>query len=170
MAGASANNTIIRYSERNTDSNRRLLADALESTAETKGERALLSEYKELIGKFEAKQAELDGVNSALSKLYSQKGNKKGSTQFMHYLYTPVSINGAPFLAKLTVEEYDVDGKTRAYNLRRIEMPELSRAQFSSLIAGNRGKFAYNSDALSVAQLFDFVKQYDKEFKPIDNP
>ncbi len=95
-----------------------------------------------------------------------QKGNKKGSTQFMHYLYTPVSINGAPFLAKLTVEEYDVDGKTRAYNLRRIEMPELSRTQFSSLIAGNRGKFAYNSDALSVAQLFDFVKQYDKEFKP----
>lgn len=87
----------------------------------------------------------------------------------MHYLYTPVSINGAPFLAKLTVEEYDVDGKVRAYNLRRIEMPKLSRAQFSSLIAGNRGKYAYNFDTLSLAQLFELVKQYDDDFhsKPV---
>lgn len=69
-------NKDIRYQQRNADSNRRLLADALESTAQTKGERALLSEYKELIGKFEAKQAELDGVNAALSKLYSQKGKR----------------------------------------------------------------------------------------------
>lgn len=102
-----------------------------------------------------------------LSKLsFDDKQNKKGSTQFMHYLYAPISINGAPFIAKLTIEEYDVDGKTRAYNLRRIEMPKLSRAQFSDMIKENRGKYAYNSDALSVAQLFDLVKTYDPEFKP----
>ena len=97
-------------------------------------------------------------------------GNKKGSTQFMHYLYTPISINGAPFIAKLSIEEYDLTGKTRAYNLQRIELSEVSRAQYSQLIAENRGKYAYTSDALSVAQLFDFVKQYDKSFspKPVD--
>ena len=92
-------------------------------------------------------------------------GNKKGSTQFMHYLYTPISINGAPFMAKLTVEEYDVDGKMRAYNLRRITMSNLSRAQFSELILQNREKYAYKSDVLSVAQLFELVKKYDAEFK-----
>ena len=84
----------------------------------------------------------------------------------MHYLYTPISINGAPFIAKLTVEEYDLTGKTRAYNLQRIEMSALSRAQYSQLITENREKYAYNADALSVAQLFGFVKQYDKKFSP----
>ncbi len=93
-------------------------------------------------------------------------GNKKGSTQFMHYLYTPISVNGAPFIAKLSVEEYDLSGKTRAYNLQRIELSEVSRAQYSQLTEENRGKYAYTSDALSVAQLFDFVKQKDKNFNP----
>lgn len=94
------------------------------------------------------------------------KVNKKGSTTFMHYLYTPISINGAPFIAKLTVEEYDLTGKTRAYNLQRIEMSALSRAQYSRLITENRGKYAYNADALSVSQPFGFVKEYDRDFSP----
>ena len=84
----------------------------------------------------------------------------------MHYLYTPISINGAPFIAKLTVEEYDLTAKQRAYNLQRIEMSELSRAQYAQLISENREKYAYSSDSLSVAQLFDFVKSYDEKFKP----
>ena len=93
-------------------------------------------------------------------------GNKKGSTQFMHYLYTPISVNGAPFIAKLSIEEYDLTGKKRAYNIQRIELSEVSRAQYSQLIEENRGKFAYTSDALSVAQLFNLVKTYDTEFEP----
>lgn len=93
-------------------------------------------------------------------------GNKKGSTQFMHYLYTPISINGAPFIAKLSIEEYVLTGKNRAYNLQRIELSEVSRAQFSQLIEENRGKYAYTSDALSVSQLFKLVKNYDTEFTP----
>lgn len=91
-------------------------------------------------------------------------GHKKGSTQFMHYLYTPVSINGAPFVAKLSVEEYDLTSQMRAYNLQRIEMSALSRAQFSQIIDENRGKYAYNVDELSVAQLYEFVKTFDKDF------
>ena len=82
----------------------------------------------------------------------------------MHYLYTPISINGAPFIAKLTIEEYDLEAKHRAYNLQRIVLSELSRAQFSDMTAVNRGKFAYNSDALTVAQLYSLVKTYGKDF------
>lgn len=92
--------------------------------------------------------------------------NKKGSTSFIHYLYAPVSINGAPFMAKLEVEEYDRSIKHRAYNLQRITMSGLSRTQFSEMISVNRGKLAYKSDALTVAQVYDLVKQYDKDFKP----
>ena len=49
------------------------------------------------------------------------------------------------------------------YNLQRIEKSALSRAQYSQIITENREKYAYNADALSVAQLFDFVKIYDKK-------
>ena len=94
----------------------------------------------------------------------ANKSQKKGSTQFMHYLYTPVSVNGAPFIAKMTVEEYDLTSKTRAYNLQKIEMSDLSRAQFSQMIEKNRGKYAYKSDALSIAQLYEFVKSKDTRF------
>ena len=79
--------------------------------------------------------------------------------------YTPISINGVPFIAKLSVEEYDLTGKTRAYNLQRIELSNLSRAQFSEIIQENREKYAYKSDALSVAQLYEFVKSKDEYFE-----
>ena len=80
----------------------------------------------------------------------------------MHYLYTPISINGAPFIAKLTVEEYDLTGQVRTYNLQRIELSDLSRAQYSQMIENNREKYAYKSDALSVSQLYGFVNTFDK--------
>ena len=34
------------------------------------------------------------------------------------------------------------------------------------MISVNRGKLAYKSDALTVAQVYDLVKQYDKDYKP----
>ena len=92
--------------------------------------------------------------------------NKKGSTSFIHYLYAPVSINGAPFMAKLEVEEYDQSIKHRAYNLQRIELSGLSRAQFSGMLSMNRGKYAYKSDALTVSQVYELVKKYDPKFTP----
>ena len=42
----------------------------------------------------------------------------------------------------------------------------MSRAQFSQMIDENRGKYAYISDALSVAQLYEIVKSKDKKFTP----
>ena len=119
---------------------------------------------RKLLGKIDEILEKAIWLDSRISVKTSK--NKKGSTQFMHYLYTPISINGAPFIAKLAVEEYDLTAKQRAYNLQRIEMSELSRAQYAQLINENREKYAYSSDSLSIAQLFDFVNRYDKEFSP----
>ncbi len=96
----------------------------------------------------------------------AKKSNKKGSSQFMHYLYAPIEYQGAPFLAKITIEEYDVDGKTRAYNAQRIKMSTLSRAQYSQLKAAYRGNNASSVDAISVADLVTLVKTFDKDFTP----
>ena len=121
-------------------------------------------QIRKLLGKVD----DILSMGILLDTQVSQKntGHKKGSTQFMHYLYTPISINGAPFVAKLCIEEYGFNESKRAYNLQRLKISEVSRAQYSQLIDENRGKYAYTSDALSVAQLFEFVKQKDKKFKP----
>lgn len=92
--------------------------------------------------------------------------NKKGSTQFMHYMYSLVEYNGNPFLAKITVEEYGNETRHRAYNVERIKMSALSRAQYSQMKSAYRGNFASNADAISISNLFSLVKQYDKKFNP----
>ena len=92
--------------------------------------------------------------------------NKKGSTHFMHYMYSLVEYNGNPFLAKIAVEEYGNDSNHRAYNVERIKMSALSRAQYSQMKSAYRGKFASNADGISIADLFSLVKQYDKKFNP----
>jgi len=121
-------------------------------------------QIRKLLGKIDDILASGIWLDTRISE--KSGGNKKGSTHFMHYLYTHISVNGAPFIAKLAVEEYDLTAKQRAYNLQRIEMSELSRAQYSQLIAENREKYAYNSDSLSITQLFGFVKRFDKSFEP----
>lgn len=93
--------------------------------------------------------------------------NKKGSTQFMHYFYSIVEFNGNPFLAKIAVEEYN-NGARRAYNLQRIKMSALSRAEYNQIKSAYLDVFASSADAVSVADLHSFVKLYDKKFKPKD--
>lgn len=110
-------------------------------------------------------------LDTQLSELSSK--NKKGSTQFMHILYSPISYNGAPFLAKITVEEYREDGVLRAYNAQRITMSALPRSYFQQLNqAASAGASRLHADEIMVSQLFDLVKQYDKDFKarPAANP
>lgn len=115
--------------------------------------------------------ANIDGVienaillDTQLSDLSSK--NKKGSTQFMHVFYTPISYNGAPFLAKITVEEYRVDGILRAYNAQRITMSALPRSYFQQLNqAASAGDSRLHADEIMVSQLYELVKQYDKGFK-----
>ncbi len=92
--------------------------------------------------------------------------NKKGSSQLMHYFYGIVEFNGAPFLSKVTIEEYEIDGKRRAYNLQRIKMSTLSRAQYSQIKSAYRGIYASNADSISISELYAFVKAYDIKFSP----
>lgn len=85
----------------------------------------------------------------------------------MHYLYCPVEFNGAPFIAKITIEEYDVDSKRRAYNAQRIKMSSLPRAHFSTLNKDAKARnIRLQDDEITVADLFALVKQNDKNFTP----
>jgi len=97
--------------------------------------------------------------NQKTSVFDVQKANKMSSSQFMHKLYAVVEYQGAPFLAKITVEEYEVN-KKRAYNAQRIKMSALSRAQYTQLKTAYRGIYASNADAISVSDLFNLVKTY----------
>ena len=92
--------------------------------------------------------------------------NKKSSTQFMHYMYSLVEYNGNPFLAKIAVEEYGNENQHRAYNVERIKMSALSRAQYNQMKSAYRENSASNADAISISDLFSLVKQYDKMYKP----
>ena len=104
-------------------------------------------------------------LDTRLSDLSSK--NKKGTTQFMHILYAPISYNGAPFLAKITVEEYREDGILRAYNAQRIKMSALPRSHFQQLNqAASAGNSRLHADEIMVSQLYDLVKQYDADLKP----
>ena len=46
-------------------------------------------------------------------------------------------------------------------------MSTLSRAQYFQRKSAYRGKFASDVDALSVADLFKLVKEYDTKFQPV---
>ena len=45
-------------------------------------------------------------------------------------------------------------------------MSTLSRAQYSQLKAAYRGNYASSVDAISIANLHDFVKRFDEDFSP----
>ncbi len=84
----------------------------------------------------------------------------------MHILYAPVTYNGAQFLAKITVEEYREDGILRAYNVQRIKMSAMPRSYFQQLNqAASAGTSRLHADIIMVSQLYDLVKQCDKDFK-----
>lgn len=82
----------------------------------------------------------------------------------MHILYAPITINNAPFLVKLVVEEYDLDSKSRGYNVQRIKMSSLQAAQFSELTRKSRKSGSSAKDGISIAQLYSLVKTFDKNF------
>ena len=126
--------------------------------AEINGDKKAIQKILGKIGEIVEKGVLLDSQTS------TDKTNKKGSTQFVHYLYTIISINDAPFIAKVAVEEYG-SGQKRAYNVQKIKMSDLSRAQYTQIKNECRGKYAYKSNAISVADLFAFVKKYDKDFR-----
>ena len=69
-------NPDIRYSERNTDSNRSLLANALETTVQNDIEANKLKEYKEKINLIDAEQRKLAEINAEIGELSFSKGKR----------------------------------------------------------------------------------------------
>ena len=64
------------YSERNTDSNRSLLANALETTVQNEIEANKLKEYKDKIALIDAEQTKLAEINAEIRELSFAKGKR----------------------------------------------------------------------------------------------
>lgn len=65
-----------KFSERNTDSNRILLANALETAAQNEIEANKLREYKEKIALIDAEQQKLSELNSQIREMSFSKGKR----------------------------------------------------------------------------------------------
>ena len=87
----------------------------------------------------------------------------------MHYLYAPLSINGAPFIAKLTVEEFYNEGTKnadrKAFHLQGIKIESAGEGYARSTKSNSAISLRSDTDSInSISDLFKFVKTYDKEF------
>ncbi len=96
-----------------------------------------------------------------------QDTNKKSAnTAFLHKLYTIITYDSKPYIAKITVEEYYnetiKDVSKRAYNLKAIKI-EPTGGQLGN---DSSSSVPDISSIKSISDLFALVKQYDKEFSP----
>ena len=104
-----------------------------------------------------------------------QSKSKMPNTAFMHSFYAPVDYGGQMYIAKLFVEEAmgnkTTDVFRRAYELRRIEIQQMptSGAQSGVLSASGVLTTGTDVDALTIAELFNLVKQNDPKFKSGDS-
>lgn len=108
------------------------------------------------------------------TRVSSARGNRKlPGTAFMHSFYSLVPIRNKIALVKMYAEEA-VSTKTnevftRAYTIKQIEKV----ADFDKRVRPRNGvSRSQSTTEYSVADLFSFVKQYDKEFSaaPAANP
>ncbi len=93
--------------------------------------------------------------------------NKKlNGTSWMHSLYAVVNLNGKNIVIKLFAEEAYSQKQnqsfTRAYSLKYIQKV----AEFDNGVHSNKGGLTDSPSATtySIADLYDFVKTYDKDF------
>ena len=93
------------------------------------------------------------------------KNKKSKYTAFMHKLYAPITYNGIPYVAKITIEEYYENGGTKKkfYNLQNIEMSPTG-VGFNS--EEDTAQIAKIGDNVTISDLFALVKRYDKNFNP----
>ncbi len=116
----------------------------------------------------------LNSIGSILSNsilldtIVSKPDTKKKSdkTAFLHKLYTLIKYDGQYYIAKTTIEEYYNEtiknAARRAYNLKAIKIEPVGGQlglKSSSSIPGT-------SSIVSIADLYELVKTYDKEFSP----
>ena len=95
------------------------------------------------------------------------RGKKSVYTAFMHKLYAPIRIDGKMYLAKLSVEESNAPGQSQIdkkfYHVRAIEIETASSVGIGQ---SHTPIIEDTASTVSIAQLFDTVKTYDKEFSP----
>ncbi|MDR3090653.1 MAG: DEAD/DEAH box helicase family protein [Clostridiales bacterium] len=91
--------------------------------------------------------------------------NKADTTLFMHHGYSVVKYDNEPLLFDVAIEEYQVPGgdtNKRLYNLKHIKIIPLERV---GLAENGYTREQFNDiTEISVAQLFIFVKTFDKKF------
>lgn len=91
---------------------------------------------------------------------------KSANTAFLHKLYTLIQYDGRQYIAKVTVEEYYNESKKgvdrRAYNLKAIKI-EPAGGQLGISSSSSR---PVTDSTISISNLFEIVKTYDKEISP----
>jgi len=84
----------------------------------------------------------------------------------MHYLYCPITISDAPFIAKVVIEEYG-ENTIRAYNVQRIKMSSLKSGYFKQQRdAARKANIDLQDDEIMVSHLYEDVKNFDINFIP----
>lgn len=95
--------------------------------------------------------------------------NKSPDTLLMHKMYAPFRIDSEFFIAKITIEEFGSDKiapKKRLYNLQDIKLKPLSDLSLTE--QDQLHLSILNGSDISIAQLRELVKTYDKNF--YENP
>jgi hypothetical protein len=85
---------------------------------------------------------------------------------FFHKFYTLVKLQGEYYLVKLTVDELNSESTIRrAYNVNDIKISPVAVSQVYEP-ADTTDDIGDLFSTISISNLFEIVKQYDKDFKP----
>ena len=116
----------------------------------------------------------LSSINSILNHsilldtIVSQPDTKKKSenTAFLHKLYAIINYDNQIYIAKTTIEEYYNEtiknAARRAYNLKAIKIEPVGGQLGINSSSSRPG----TSSTISISNLYQLVKSYDKEFSP----
>ena len=95
------------------------------------------------------------------------RGKKSIYTAFMHKFYAPISIDGKQYIAKMAVDESYMPGQKdtnkKFYHVRAIE---IETAPSVGIGKSHTPIMESTVSKYSIADLYEFVKGYDKDFTP----
>jgi len=95
------------------------------------------------------------------------RGKKSVYTAFMHKFYAPISIDGKTYIAKMAVDESHAPGQNdtnkKFYHVRAIEIETASSVGIGK---SHTPIIEDTVSAVSISELYNFVKTYDKDFSP----
>ena len=95
-----------------------------------------------------------------------KKDNIGTYQSFYHYFYSLAQVNGKPYMVRLAVDELNSPTTVRrAYNVENIEISPVAVSQVYKP-AGTTSDNGEKLSTVSISDLFDIVKQYDKNFSP----